>query len=180
LAIGGCGGTPGANDPRSTATAAASGVFSLPGELLAVPAVGRIYGRCVPGAHRWTITFTGGRTATDVVTYRIGSGRARTLEIGLGVPAGQGGQRLSFELVPSRFTTREPADPSDHFMPAHATTLKTTNPISLDITQPTEPHIYRVKIRLAVAAASDGTTDCALISSTVTASKYYPGGQPPS
>jgi hypothetical protein len=179
----GCGGTTlkYAANPRSTKTTAGPAApASLLGELLAVPAVGRIYGRCEPGAPHWTITFTGAPTATDLVTYRIGAARARTMEIGQGVPAAQGRSELTLRLVPGQFTSRESADPSIRFMPANATTLKTTEPISLDITQGTEPHVYRVKIRLALAAAIGDTTDCALVSSRLTATTYYPGGQPPS
>jgi hypothetical protein len=180
--VAGCGATAGhqTTDSRSTATTVGgSATASSPDELLAVPSVGRIYGRCAPGARRWTITFTGS-TATDSVTYRIGSGRTRTLEVGEGVPAAQGGPALTLELVPGQFRSHEPADPSVRFMPARATTLKTTKPVLLNITQGTEPHIYRVKIRLALAAAIGDTTDCALISSSLTATTYYPGGQPPS
>jgi len=117
--------------------------------------------------------------ATDSVTYRVGSGRAHSLEVGQGVPASQGGPALTLRLVPGRYTSHEPADPSIRFMRANATTLKSTEPIFLDVTQGTEPHVYRVRIRLAVAAALGDTTACALISSRLSATTYYPGGRPP-
>jgi hypothetical protein len=43
-----------------------------------------------------------------------------------------------------------------------------------------EPHIFRVHIAFAVAAAIGDTTNCALIASSMNATTYYPGGQPPS
>lgn len=140
------------------------------GELLSIPAVGRIYARCNPTDRRWTIRLLNDSPATDGVAYRVGSDRARDLGI-------EPGHALTLSLVPSQFTSHEPADPASRFP---AQTLKTTAPISLDIKQGTEPHIYRIKVRFAVAAAIGGTTNCALISSTISAATYYPGGQPPS
>lgn len=84
---------------------------------------------------------------------------------------------LVWRLAPGQFTSHEPADPATRFP---AATLKTTTPVSLDIKQATEPHIYRVNIRFAVAAATGDTTHCALISTSLNATTYYPRGQPPS
>jgi hypothetical protein len=139
------------------------------GELLSVPAVGRIYGRCNPGDPRWTIKFVNDSPATNGIAYRVGTTRPRAVGI-------DPGHALTLKLAPGQFTSHEPADPASRFP---AQTLKTTVPISLDIKQGSEPHIYRVKVRFAVAAAIGDTTDCALISSTMTATTYYPGGQPP-
>ena len=108
--------------------------------------------------------------ATDLVTYRIGSARPRTIN------PGPRQQALTWRLIPGRFTSHEPAGPISRSL---ATTIKTSAPISLNISQGTEPHIYRVNIRFAVAAADDGTTDCALISTSLDATTYYTGGQPP-
>jgi hypothetical protein len=119
------------------------------------PAVGRIYGRCRPGDRRWTIEFAPDNVATDSVTYRIRAGRPRT------VNTRPSRRALTWRLVPDQFNSHEPADPLTHFP---ATTIKTTAPVSLDITQGTEPHIYRVNVRFAVAAAIGNTSNCALIS----------------
>jgi hypothetical protein len=137
--------------------------------LLSVPAVGRIFGRCNPGDARWTIEFINQSGASDAVAYRVGNGRSRSVDIDPGRP-------LTLQLAPGQFTSHEPADPAIRFP---AQTLRTTVPVSLDIEQGTEPHIYRVKLRFATAAAIGDTTDCALISSTMSATTYYPGGQPP-
>jgi hypothetical protein len=137
--------------------------------LLSVPVVGRIFGRCNPGDVRWTIEFINQSGATDAVAYRIGNGRSHSVGI-------NPGQTLTLQLAPGQFTSHEPADPA---IPFPAQTLKTTVPVSLDIAQGSEPHIYRVKLRFAAAAAIGDTTDCALISSTMSATTYYPGGQPP-
>jgi hypothetical protein len=115
LVLPGCGGSSHKSTARPTTVTVTTPAHTSPPpltELLSVPAVGRIYGRCKPGDPRWTI--------------------------------------------------------------------KTTAPLSLDISQGTEPHIFRVHIAFAVAAAIGDTTDCALIASSMNATTYYPGGQPPS
>jgi hypothetical protein len=169
LILGSCGSTSKTLTRTTSRTTPAATTPS--GELLSVPAVGRIYGRCKRGDPRWTIRFEASQIATDRITYRVGSGRSRTVSTEPHL------QALTWMLTPGRFPTREPADPAIQFP---ATTIKTTEPISLDITQGTEPHFYRVKIRFAVASALGDTNDCALVSSSVTATTYYTGGQPPS
>ncbi len=171
LLLAGCGGSSHkhTDQPKPTTTTPPPARSSL-AELLSVPAVGRIYGRCRPGDPRWTIEFAPSNVATDSVTYRIGSARPRTKN------SGPGQQAFTWRLVPGQFTSHEPIDPTSRSL---ASTIRTTAPISLNISQGTEPHIYRVKIRFAVAATIDGTTDCALISTRLDATTYYPGGQPP-
>jgi hypothetical protein len=173
LLVVGCGGSQSKTVTRTTlatVTTAANTPGPQLGELLSVPAVGRIYGRCDPGKTRWTIKFVNEALATDGVTYRVGSGRPRSSIV-------NPGQTLVWQLTRGRYTSHEPADPVSRFP---ATAIKTTAPVSLDISQGTEPHIYRIKIRLAVAAAIGDTTNCALISSRMDATTYYPGGQPSS
>jgi hypothetical protein len=177
LLVAGCGGAQ-SKTVTQTKTTTVTTTLTTPGhtpgpqrgELLSVPAVGRIYGRCNPGETRWTVTFVNDALATDGVSYRVGSGRARSSTV-------NPGRTLVLKLTPGRFTSHEPADPVSR-LPAAA--IKTTAPLSLDISQGTEPHIYQVKVRLAVAAAIGDTTNCALISSSMAARTYYPGGQPPS
>src|SRR5438270_12495235 len=129
--------------PARTVTTPPSPARAHLGELLSVPAVGRIYGRCNPGDRRWTIRFINDAPATDSVTYRVGTGRSRTVRV-------DPSRALAWRLVPSQYTSHEPPDPGSHF-PATAT--KTTEPVTLHVSQGTEPHIYSVNIRLAVAAA---------------------------
>jgi hypothetical protein len=140
------------------------------GELLSVPAVGRIYGRCSPVERRWTIRFVADANAGDEVTYRVGSARSHSLEIAPG-------QALTVRLAPNRSITHVPPDP---VWRSPAQTLETTVPVVLDISQGTEIHIYRVQAKLAVDAAIGDTADCALVSTSLDATTYYPGGQPPS
>lgn len=172
LLLAGCGGSSPRHTgkPQPTEAMAPSAPSTL-AELLSVPAVGRIYGRCKPGDRRWTIELAPGNVATDSITYRIGSAQPRT------VLTGQGQRALTWQLVPGRFTSHEPIDPTSRSL---ATTIKTTAPISLSISQATEPRTYRVNVKFAVAAATDGTTHCALVATSLTAATYYSGGQPPS
>lgn len=167
LVLAGCGGSsPKRTGRTKTTTPKSSSVPSSRGELLSVPAVGRIYGRCQPGDRRWTIKFVPApNSATDSVSYRIGSARRHTLNTV--------NDTLTWRLVPDQFKSHEPADPVSGFP---AATLKTTAPVSLDIRQGSEPHILVVHIRFAVAAAIGDTNDCALISTSLNATTYYPGG----
>lgn len=141
-----------------------------PAELLSVPAVVRIYGRCRPGDRRWTVTLVDSGTATDAITYRVGSGQRHRLTLD------PGSQPLILRLAPNAAATREPALPAGHLP---ATTLRTTAPLVLEITQGTEPHIYRLNVRFALGAAIGDTSNCALIAARLAAATYYPGGQPP-
>jgi len=172
LVLGGCGGpkSTSATQPKRTA-ATTPGHTAGPklGELLSVPAVGRIFERCIPGESRWKLKFINDTPVTDGVTYRVDRTRPRRLNV-------EPGQALAWNLVPGRYTSYEPADPVTHFP---AATIKTTAPVSLEIDQGSEPHVYVVEIRFAVAAAIGDTADCALISSSMNATTYYPGGQPP-
>lgn len=183
LLMAGCGGsssrttsTPTTTSAPTTASTATTtprgsgGAAPATGELLSIPAIGRIYGRCKPGDRAWTVRFVAGPTATDGVTYRIGTAHPRNVNL-------DPGKTLTWHLTPGQFTAREPGDPVSH---SPATRIKTTTPVTLSIEQGTEIHIYRVNITFSVAAAIGGTTDCALVSSGLRATTYYPGGQPPS
>jgi hypothetical protein len=170
LLLAGCGGSSHTGTPGPGPTSAPAGSPSPPlAELLSVPAIGRLSGRCQPGEAHFTIEFIAAPAATDSVTYRVGSARPRTVNL-------NPGKTLVWRLAPRKFTTHEPADPISG---SPATTIKTTAPITLTISQGTEPHIFRADMRFTVAAAIGGTANCALISSRLSATTYYPGGQPP-
>lgn len=113
LLLVGCGGSSPtvARQPRTTASSTGrSPSISSTAELLSVPAVGLIYGRCKRGDRVGTIEFAvGPQTATDSVTYRIGPARPRTVD------SGPGSETLPWRLVPGRFTANEPADPVSGF-----------------------------------------------------------------
>jgi hypothetical protein len=179
LLLTGCGGSsrksttkPATATKPGTATTTAPTRSGLPAlaELLSVPATGRLYGRCQPGEGRFTVEFIAAPGATDSVTYRVGSARPRTVNL-------SPGDVLNWRLAPGRYTMREPADPISR---SPATTIKTTVPITLTISQGTEPHVFRASMQFTVAAATGGSTNCALIESRLYATTYYPGGQPPS
>src|SRR5689334_14615863 len=78
--VAGCGGARTVTVTR-TVTGTISAQLPVPkprgGELLSVPAVGRIYGRCTPGAAHWTITFVNDASASDELSSRIGAQRSR-------------------------------------------------------------------------------------------------------
>jgi hypothetical protein len=144
---------------------AASRVSPLPAEILGVPVVGSFYGRCADGASRWTLTFVADRSANDLVDYRLGTGRVHRANV---VPGG----KLAWSLTPGAFRSREPADPiSGH----PSTSVLTTTPLNAVISQGTEPHIFRVDVHLALAAAIDGTADCAPVSTQLRALTYFNG-----
>jgi hypothetical protein len=171
--VAGCGGSRTATVTQTVTTSISRPVPApkpRAGELLSVPAVGRIYGRCNPGDARWTITFVNDSPASDGVDSQIGTARSRENVVN---PS----QTLAWTLVPGRYISHEPADRRTGF---GAAAIKTTQPMSLEIRQGTEPHSYKVTIRLTVAAAIGDTTNCALISSSLAAATYYSGGQPPS
>jgi hypothetical protein len=137
-------------------------------ELVSVPAVGRIYGRCAPGARTWTLAFVAAPGATDKLQYRIGHVR-RTVQL-------NPGESATLRMRPG---TARKAEPADKLSGQAAATVKTATPVHLIVEQGTEPHIYRVDAALSVAAAVGDTAECALISSSVNATTYYPGGAPP-
>jgi hypothetical protein len=138
-------------------------------ELLSVPAVGRIYGTCAPGARRWTVEFVAAPTTSERFTYRISGSPRLTFKL-------SPGQVVTLQLVPGAAKRHEPADPVSGYGPS---TVPIATPVKLTVEQGSEPRVYRVDVNLGVAAAIGDTSDCALISSTVRASTYYPGGPPP-
>jgi hypothetical protein len=137
--------------------------------VLGVPAVGRLFGRCPQGAHSWTLSFVAEPgTASDEV-YELGSRtRARRVQV-------DPGGAITWHLRSGAFRSREPADPLSH---ALAATLRTTAPLHLVIEQGTEPHIYRVDVRLALAAAIGDTAGCAPVNTQVQALTYFNGTVP--
>jgi hypothetical protein len=137
--------------------------------VLAVPALGRFYGRCALGEHQWTLEFVADRVADDLVTYRLGSAHQRRVDVR---PQGS----VTWHLRPAVFESRQPADPVTR---SPATTIRTTTPLNVVITQGTEPHTFRLDAQIALAAAIGDTANCALVSSQLHAATYFNGGQPP-
>jgi hypothetical protein len=135
-------------------------------EILAVPEVGRFTGRCAQGEKRWTLRFAPDPvTATDVIVYAFGSGPRHSTAL-------NPGQALTWQLASGAARTREPADPLSHH---GATTVSTTEPLHMTISQGTEPHAFRVDVTLALASAIGDTADCAPVASTLRAETYFNG-----
>jgi hypothetical protein len=153
----------------STSPARTSPAHSRLIEVLSVPEVGTVYARCDLADQRWPIAFVNDSQATDEVLERVGAGRARTAIV-------KPGHRLSLKLAPGRSSSQVPASSRAH---TPAQTIRTTAPVVLSVDQGTEPHVYRVRIRLALATALGDSSDCALVSSAVHATTYYNGGPPP-
>jgi hypothetical protein len=70
LSLAGCGGSSHRHTGQPKTATARPPSTSLT-ELLSVPAVGRIHGRCRPGDPRWTIESAPSNVATDSVIYRV-------------------------------------------------------------------------------------------------------------
>jgi hypothetical protein len=168
LSVAGCGGGHKSASSRSTAPAGAPTTSTSPGstlsdEVLAVPSVGGFYGRCPDGIREWTLRFVNGSPATDQVVYQLGAGARHRASV-------QPGEALNFGLRPGSAQTREPADGAAH---APRGVLPTTPPLTLAITQATEPHTLRMDVQLALAATHDGSSRCALVASRVSARTYF-------
>jgi hypothetical protein len=181
LALAGCGGSShssssspsptSATSPSSTSstpTSSTPGGTAPPGqsEVLSVPSLGRFYGRCALTEHEWTLEFVADPVANDLVVYRIGSGPPHRAQV---PPHGA----LTWHLRPGAFRSRQPPDPLTR---RPASTVRTTLPLTLQISQGTEPHTFRVDAQIALAAAIGDTTNCALVSSRLTALTYFSGG----
>src|SRR5436305_685932 len=100
LLLAGCGGSQSKStteESATTTTRPARTARPQLAELLSVPAVGRIYGRCAPSQRRWTIKFVNDAAATDGITYRVGSTRPLSVQL-------DPGQALDWKLEPGRYT----------------------------------------------------------------------------
>lgn len=174
LAVTGCGAAPSHTHRRMTARAPelASARANRPQpegrEVLGIPSVGRFYGRCAPGARRWILRFVDDAGADDFVHYTFGRRASRWIDV-------RPSATLSWQLRPGAARSREPADPLTNHP---ATIVPTTMPLDIVISQGTEPHIYRVEVHLALAAAIGDTAHCALVSSQLRAFTYFNGGAP--
>jgi hypothetical protein len=140
-------------------------------EVLSLSELGTFEGRCPRGARSWTLRFTvPASTATDTVSYRVGTGVRRTVNV-------EPGHAISFHLVPNATRTHEPAD---RFVPpvgqghgrAAATSVPTTAPVQAAIYQGTEPQTLRADVRLALTAIGGESGRCVLVGSAVNAYTY--------
>ena len=105
--------------------------------------------------------------ASDAITSKIGSGPLRRARV-------NPGQAVAFRLIPNAAHARQPADPiSGH----RATTVATTEPLDIHISQATESQSLRLDIKLALTAIGGETGQCALAESRVYARTYFNGPQ---
>jgi hypothetical protein len=138
--------------------------------------VGRFYGQCAPGARLWTLRFEPDKAINDFVSFRLGRGPRRTMNL-------RPGQALTWLLRPGTVRSHEPGfrqvpgDPSTRSSAPVA--YLTTTPLSIAISQDSEPHIFRVDARLALAAAIGDAANCAPVATELRALTYFNGGPPP-
>jgi hypothetical protein len=142
-------------------------------EVLAVPSVGRFYGRCAPGARFWTLRFVADNPVNDFVFYRLGRGPRRTVNL-------RPGQALTWRLRPGTFRSHEPGFrqvPGDPMTRSSApVAYLTTTPLSIVISQGSEPRIFLIDVRIALAAAI--SANCAPVATHLQALTYF-NGRPP-
>ncbi len=173
-AVTGCGGATRTVSITITATpttttappTATSGATRPSDEVLAVPAVGRFYATCPRAAHHWTLRFmvsAGG--ANDTISYRVRHGPMRRAAVKPGATA-------TFQLAAGSFHTAEPAD---RIARHRATTIATTPPLDIRISQVTESQALRVDVHLALATIGGETGQCVLVGSRVDARTYLNG-----
>jgi hypothetical protein len=147
-----------------------------PDDVLSLSGLGTFEGRCPRGARSWTLRFVVDvAAATDTVSYRVGAGAVRTVNI-------NPGNALTFHLMPDATKTHEPAD---RFVPppgqgrglAMAMVVPTTAPLQVSIYQGTEPQTLRADVRLALATIGGESGQCVLVGSSVNA-YTYPNSSP--
>lgn len=139
-------------------------------DVLSVSGLGTFEGRCPRGAHTWTLRFVATGAATDTVSYRVGTGGRRTVNV-------NPGKSIAIHLVPDATRTHEPANP---FVPpigqgrgrAKAMSVSTTAPIQALIYQGTEPQTLRADVHLALATIGGESGQCVLVGSTINAYTY--------
>ncbi len=134
-------------------------------EILAVHAVGALYGSCPPREKDWTLQLLNNTPATDLVELHVGSSAHRRVLL-------QPGYELPWRLPANAARTHEPAD---HPARQSATTIDTTQPSRIAVTQATETHTFQVQITLVLAAGGDDSGDCAPIATQINTRTYFNG-----
>jgi hypothetical protein len=153
--------------PDRSATTSVTTPATAPA-VLSIPTVGGFYGRCPRGAPAWTLRFVvPAASASEIITSTIGGGSAQRTQV-------DPGQAATFHLTPSAAHARQPADP----MSGHrATTVATTQPLDVHISQATEPQSLRLDVHLALTTIGGESGQCALADSRVNARTYDNGPQ---
>jgi hypothetical protein len=170
VATAGCGGstkTVTTTVPGRPVTTSSTGSTPSSDEVLAVPTVGGFYARCPQGAPIWTLRFVAADSATDAISFKLGSGPAKHASV-------NPGNALTFRLVPNSARTHEPASQLPRLS---ATTVATTPPLTIEISQGTEPQFLRVDVHLALTTIAGESGRCALAGSSLSA-RTYPTSAP--
>lgn len=164
------------NQRAQRAPTVARGSITTPAsedEILSLSQLGTFEGGCPRGARLWTLRFVVTAEATDTLSYRVGNGTRRSVNV-------DPGNAITVHLVPYAARTHEPAD---RFVPpigegrglATATSVPTTAPLHALIYQGTEPQILRADVDLALSTIGGESGHCVLVGSTVHA-YTYPNG----
>ena len=121
------------------------------------------------GARIWSLRFVNADQATDTISYRVGTGTSRQVNV-------EPGGSVAVRLVPNATRTHEPRD---RFVPADqgrglaaATSVPTTEPLEALIYQATEPQTLRADVHLALATIGGESGQCVLVGSTINAYTY--------
>jgi hypothetical protein len=164
-----CGGATTQQVVRTVTVRSPPVVHSGFSDVLALSGLGAFEGSCPRGAPSWTLRFVVDPVANDNVSYRVGTGARRRVNI-------DPGNAITFHLIPDATKTHEPAD---RFVPpagqagrgvATAMMVPTTAPLQIIIYQATEPQELTADIRLALASGESG--QCVLVGSSVKAYTY--------
>ena len=173
VAVSACGASHGQRP--ATGSAVARRAVSQPAhpgtdDVLSASGLGRFEGRCPRGARTWSLRFVNADQATDTISYRVGTGTSREVNV-------EPGGSIAVRLVPNATRTREPAD---RFVPpagqgrglVRATSVTTTEPLEALIYQGTEPQTLRADVHLALTTTGGESGQCALVGSTINAYTY--------
>lgn len=168
--LSGCGG--GHKDRAQRNQTVASGSAQDPPSLrtvLSLSGLGTFEGLCPPGARSWTLQFVAGPEANDALSYRVGSGPRRTVNV-------DPSDAVTIHLVPDAVRTHQPAD---RFVPpgegrglTMATSVPTTAPLQAAIYQATEPQTLLADVHLALSTIGGESGQCVLVGSAVKAYTY--------
>jgi hypothetical protein len=134
-------------------------------EILAMPAVGALYGRCPPSEKMWRLELVNNTPATDRLVLRVGGSPTKRVVL-------QPGYELPWRLP--EHAARTPG-PGDNPARRSATTIETTQKSRIAVTQATEPHTVRAQITLALAPAGDGSGNCAPVATRINTHTYFNG-----
>jgi hypothetical protein len=172
-AVSACGANHG--QPAAATSAVAPRAVSRPAhggadEVLSASGLGRFEGRCPRGARIWSLRFVNADQATDTISYRVGTGTRREVNV-------DPGNSIVVRLAPNATRTHEPADrfvaPAGQGRGlARATSVPTTEPLEALIYQGTEPQTLRADVHMALATIGGESGQCVLVGSTINAYSY--------